>query len=159
MTEAELKSKLRYYPETGEVYYKDGWYWRAIVRNKGKRYARLQMGGHRTSLARWIVLYMTGQWPEKGLVVDHIDGDPDNNKWDNLRVCTQGMNCRNKHKSVLNTSGKVGVSWSSAEGRWIAQIGRGGKSTSNRIGCFLLKRDAIAAREAAERELGYTSAQ
>lgn len=42
--------------------------------------------------------------------VDHIDGDPLNNKKTNLRLCTHQQNCRNAGLSSRNTSGFKGVS-------------------------------------------------
>lgn len=46
---------------------------------------------------------------EKGLQIDHIDGDPLNNKIENLRVCTQTQNRQNSKLSSNNTTGYRGV--------------------------------------------------
>lgn len=43
-------------------------------------------------------------------VVDHIDGNPFNNKLDNLRVTTQEMNTRNRKIHTNNASGVTGIS-------------------------------------------------
>ncbi len=45
----------------------------------------------------------------QNMVVDHIDGNGLNNKKDNLRVCTQAVNCANKLMS--NGKYKMGVSY------------------------------------------------
>ena len=42
------------------------------------------------------VLFKTGDWPPAGKVVDHIDRDPLNNRWSNLRVASLRVNCGNK---------------------------------------------------------------
>lgn len=42
---------------------------------------------------------MTGDWPEKGMHIDHIDGDSSNNKWDNLRQVTPRQNLFNRSQS------------------------------------------------------------
>ena len=42
-------------------------------------------------------------------MVDHIDGNPSNNKWDNLRVCTAAQNQHNTKIRVDNKTGVKGV--------------------------------------------------
>lgn len=56
-----------------------------------------------------------------GKYVDHIDGNPLNNRRSNLRIVTHKQNCENKvrpHK--LNTSGFRGVSYHKHCGKWEA---------------------------------------
>ena len=43
--------------------------------------------------------------------IDHIDGDPLNNKKENLRKCSTAENCRNRNKYNSNTSGYKGVTY------------------------------------------------
>lgn len=43
-------------------------------------------------------------------IIDHINGNPYDNRKNNLRICTQSKNTFNKHKMSLNTSGVIGVS-------------------------------------------------
>lgn len=47
---------------------------------------------------------------QDGLSVDHIDGNPANNRIENLRLVSFTQNQRNKGKGKNNTSGFVGVS-------------------------------------------------
>jgi hypothetical protein len=57
-------------------------------------------------------------WPR---VIDHLNHDPKDNSWANLRECSNQENYRNKPKHSDNTSGVTGVSWTQ-ERQWSAQI-------------------------------------
>lgn len=52
--------------------------------------------------------------------IDHIDGDPLNNRFSNLRAVTQSQNGMNSKMRKNNTSGVKGVYW--GQGKWRAQI-------------------------------------
>lgn len=54
--------------------------------------------------------------------LDHIDGNPLNNRKSNLRICTQQQNMHNMKKPKTNTSGYKGVSWDKIQNKWIACI-------------------------------------
>jgi len=53
----------------------------------------------------WLVTH--GYWPEAG--IDHIDGDKQNNRTNNLRLCNQSQNCANSKMPKTNTVGLKGV--------------------------------------------------
>jgi hypothetical protein len=66
--------------------------------NKGQRYIRIGINGKPTALHRMIFLHQNGYLPK---CLDHIDGNRENNKIENLREVTQQQNCLNsKHKST-----------------------------------------------------------
>lgn len=68
-------------------------------------------------LHRLVFLYHKGYMPK---TVDHIDGNPENNKIENLRECTQSENLYNTSKSSLNTSGYKNVYRNN--GRWEVKV-------------------------------------
>ena len=90
------------------------------------------------------IVAMTGGFPEKGLQVDHIDGDPTNNKYNNLRVVTASQNKRNSRKYKNNSSGLTGVCWNSSQSMWYAQVHFDGKR--QHLGYFESLLDAAVAR-------------
>ena len=60
----------------------------------------IHVGGSRKKRATHVIFYiMRGRYPMPGLVIDHIDGDPTNNRWSNLRECTVAQNMRNADRS------------------------------------------------------------
>ena len=86
---------------------------------KGYRLCTLSGGTHR--LHRLAFLVMTGEWPPEE--IDHINGDPGDNRWNNLRAVTTAVNSRNQHLQVNNRTGLPGVHWDATYNRWIVQIG------------------------------------
>lgn len=93
-----------------------------------------------------------GRWPQGE--IDHINGDPSDNRAVNLREATRGVNMRNMGISKRNKSGRVGVSMESRTGKWVATISVHGRATP--LGRFKDFRDAVAAREAGEEKYGYS---
>ena len=69
------------------------------IRFNGKAYL-----GHRLA---WF--YMTGSWPE--FQIDHINGIPGDDRWENLRQATHAENARNSRMKSGNKSGLKGVSY------------------------------------------------
>ncbi len=65
-------------------------------------------------------LWMTGSWPEN--IIDHKDGCPKNNKWNNLRLATSNQNQWNSKTPKNNTSGYKGVCWDKERNKWIVHI-------------------------------------
>lgn len=81
------------------------------------------------------------------LVVDHINGDPFDNRKMNLRICNNKENARNCKLSKNNRSGYVGVS-QTLKGRWRARIMINRKEKC--LGTFATMEEAIKARRDAE---------
>lgn len=64
----------------------------------------------------------------KGLTVDHINGDPLDNRRENLRICSQQKNHCNKKPKEGCSSKYKGVNWNKANGMWMARIGHNYKT-------------------------------
>lgn len=57
----------------------------------------------------------SGEPVPEGMDIDHIDGNGLNNVIENLRVVPRAINLRNQGKSIRNTSGFTGVSFSARD--------------------------------------------
>jgi len=74
-----------------------------------------------------IIWYMHTEVDPVNLIIDHIDGNPLNNRIQNLRICEQKDNCKNSVKSARNTSGYKGVNLHKHPNQWRARIRHDGK--------------------------------
>lgn len=90
---------------------------------------------------------MTGSFGRS--TIDHRDGDPANNRWNNLRKATPAQNCANRRRQQNNASGFKGVV--AYRGKWRAVITKNGRPTM--LGTFESPAAAHAAYVAAARKL------
>jgi hypothetical protein len=95
-------------------------------------------------LNQYLHRYIMNASPEEK--VDHIDGNPLNNKRDNLRICTQQNNIHNSALAKNNTSGCTGVY--KYKDRWLVKIMVNYKTI--RLGCYDNFDDAVKVRKEAE---------
>jgi len=86
----------------------------------------------------------------KGLIVDHIDGNPLNNRKNNLRICNCEENSQNRAKNKNNTSGHKGICWNTREGKWQAYIYLCNKYKN--LGLYTDFNKAVLVREKAEEQ-------
>lgn len=112
LTQARLKELMSYDPNTG-IFIRE--------QNRGKTmkgsiagttrhdgYVTVFIDGHRYLTHRLAWLYMTGEWPET--VIDHIDRNPSNNSFSNLRDVSQSVNMQNiREPRSFGTSGRLGA--------------------------------------------------
>ena len=82
-------------------------------------YWRIGVNHTRYLVHRIVYFLHHNVWPQQ---VDHIDGNPSNNRIENLRAATCENNLHNMKMRNSNTSGVKGVNWHKASGKWIARI-------------------------------------
>lgn len=104
-----------------------------------------------TSAHRLAWCYHYGRWPNSQ--IDHINGDPADNRIENLREVTGSENKKNIKRPANNRSGSIGVCRPTGRTKWKAYINVNGKQKT--LGWFKRISDAAQARKAAEIEYGY----
>jgi len=130
ITQNKLKELLKYSPEAGNFI------WNAVVgrRIKAGNLAgtpqkrgsiSIKIGGRQYLAHRLVWLYVHGEFPSN--LIDHIDGNPSNNRLDNIRECTNSENLKNQATSKRNTSGFKGVTFHKLTGKWQAGARLNGK--------------------------------
>jgi hypothetical protein len=100
----------------------------------------------------WLMIH--GRFPLD--MIDHINGNPGDNRLENLREVDRWENAKNQKLAKNNASGVIGVEyWHSAKRskQWVARISVQGKRIF--LGYFGTFEEAVAARKAAEIEHGY----
>lgn len=114
-------------------------------------YLRAELGGHLWQAHRVVFALHHGRWPDGD--VDHINGDPSDNRPANLRDVPHAINMRNMRLRRNNRSGHPGVRFDESTNKWIADIRGEGKR--HHLGVFDSIEPAIAARNAAEKAFLY----
>lgn len=139
--------RLEYFPETGDWIWRDPPGHNSQLRDKpaGNRradgYLLIRIEGTAYYASRLAFVWMLGRWPFEE--VDHVDRDPSNDRWDNLRDATSSENKYNREPN-----GMRGV-YRSGENSWWVMVGR-----NNYLGTFDSLEKAIAARDAEALRLG-----
>ncbi len=154
----ELRDMFNYEPETGKLFLKKKatkYDWRKIgvevgrYDRRGYRVAFINFKAFRVHNIIWNMNF--GPIP-KGMLIDHQDHNPSNNRLENLRSIPEADNYRNKTRDKRNTSGCAGVGFCTKKRdakKWRAILSK------KHIGYFENFADAVAARKAAERLYGY----
>jgi hypothetical protein len=156
LTAERLREVLSYDPETGVFV----WLKRTARRIRvgdvagclgTLGYRSLGINGEEHLAHRLAWLYVHGEWPSAD--IDHINGDPGDNRLANLRPATRAQNSANAGKRTTNTSGLKGVCWSKKSCKWRAAITVNGQVIY--LGLFDCPAEAHAAyARAAEQHCG-----
>lgn len=135
----EVKDTFQYPPETGELFWNPDrnkkWFktanaYQAYLNHRAGKPVKTSINAHgylvvglknKTLLVHRIAfVLMLGRFPKETL--DHIDGNPLNNCWVNLREVPQCINARNQRKNSRNSSGFPGVYWVARDKKWASQV-------------------------------------
>lgn len=171
ITPEVVREFFDYDPESGKLFWKERarkWFTAEnAFKIWNKRYAGTEAftsvsplgylrGGilwHKFQAHRVAYAHYHGVWPENE--VDHIDGDPGNNRISNLRDVSHVQNQRNMKRASDNKSGHVGVNWHKASRKWRSFITVRGKVLH--LGLFEQLPGAVSARKAAEGRYGFSA--
>lgn len=122
LTQARLKELFHYDPETGlftrlisrSNRVKAG---QVITRIDTAGYVSVEIGRISYRMHRLAHLYMIGTFPKEQM--DHINGIRHDNRWANLRACSNRENCQNQ--AIKSKTGFRGCHKNSY-GKWVAEI-------------------------------------
>ena len=154
ISQAKLKELLHYNPVTGVFTWVIGRSRTAAgtaANTKDRKgYLKVVIDKKPYFLHRLAFLFMTGQLPPD--LVDHINGDPSDNRWSNLRLATYPENARNRKIRAGNLIGVHGVSWDERSS-WKAYAYENKRQIF--LGRFTSLFDAVAARKSFELQHKY----
>lgn len=141
-----LKKVLSYYPESGKFYWKKRSKemfqdkklssdvlqkrWNAKYAGKEAFFGTMKSGYKKGFLNGKFYLAHRVAWVmEKGTnppsIIDHINGDPSDNRICNLRAASRSQNAANSKIRKDSTTGLKGVSWHPQSKKWRARISSG----------------------------------
>jgi hypothetical protein len=147
---SEILAQIRYQPETGrffrrqrkvvkpdDITYNKRYENRECPRTPFGRRQDIRINGQLFKAHRVAYVCMTGRWPTK--TVDHINRDPSDNRWVNLREATiSDQNC-NRGPRPGSPTGVKGIYLGGKY--WIVDISYGRKRHRK---CFKLFYDAVS---------------
>ncbi len=153
LTWEALTGMLSYDPAKGEFRWvksdRPGWVGRVaghVNRRDGYRAIVLGRRTYRVSRLAW--LHETKRWPVG--VIDHINGNRSDDRWENLRDVSPAENALNKSLNRNNATGVSGVRWDAERERYVGRLAIDGERKY--LGSFETIEEAEAARQAAEVE-------
>lgn len=112
-------------------------------------YRLVRIDGHLRHAHKWIWYWHTGVWLDRKTDIDHINGNRDDNRIENLRIATRAQNMWNQGLRGDNKTGYPGVLQKQGRTKWDARIIVNKKFYF--LGAFDTFEEAVAARQAAEK--------
>lgn len=127
ITQEKLKKILEYNPDTGDFIRRTS-YIKVKAGDKAgginkRGYREIRVLGKKYLAHRLAWLYINGYFPE--MIIDHINGDTQDNRISNLRLITASGNNQNRRKSRKDSNSKyLGISIKQQNGktRWQVRI-------------------------------------
>lgn len=156
LTQVRLKELLEYSAGTGQFLWKMN---RRSVKagaiagtRNSDGYLHIGVDGKYYKAHRLAWLYIYGEFPDKDMQLDHINGRKDDNAISNLRLVTPAVNSQNQRIARIdNACNFLGVSFYKSRGLYVAKIHSDGKQ--KHIGYFITPEEAYKAYLEAKREL------
>lgn len=123
-----IKQTFNY--ENGKLYWKNN---KGISVKAGDLAGKKNKSGHWVTCVdyklyynhRLIFMMFHGYCPD---IIDHIDGNPENNLIENLRKATSSQNRCNSKTQTRSKSGIKGVTWHKPTSKWLVHITIDGKT-------------------------------
>jgi hypothetical protein len=154
-SQERLRELFRYNQRTGKLYWRKNKNPELINREAGTKrkdnYYSVFVEGYKFAVHRIIYKYMTGA---EAKVIDHINGNPSDNRWVNLRSVNHQANNMNVGLLKNNKTGVVGVTYREDQDRYIAIVRI--NQVNHHLGSYKTKAEAVAARKAANILLGFS---
>jgi len=132
---AAIRSTFSYNPKTGSFVRKNRARGPAPVgqfgSDNGDGYYKIRFNGKKyfVHVLAWVHFY--GAWPLR--LIDHIDGNSQNNAITNLRLATHAQNCWNRRRRSDNKVGAKGVCWDKQRHAYRVQLVINGKRVFQKI--------------------------
>ena len=149
-SQARLNELLSYDPDTGDLRWKVDRGGKAKSGDLIRPRCQMKVCGETHIMARVIWKLVTGR--DSNVYIDHVNRNPNDNRWSNLREATHGQNARNCSTRKDSPLGIKGVYvYQHDKSRFIATVRCRGKS--HHVGVFDTLEEATVARQKKAKEL------